>query len=393
MYSRALAAWNLENASSVTGGSGKGDKKASAAAAASASPLYTGVVQPPSLPSAAAGHSMLDAEEQAALAEAQAASGAAGGASHTSASYLLQQALLMWPSALAPLLTAAGSDSLLTRPAWVAALSALTDLYAVSGLFSSSSAPPATTPYLSKLELCFAERSGSLWKGDRLQAFILANAQQLASALAAKPSLYTDAVRARFSDARQRLLMSLPFPRAVRELQKSSYSDHVAHLPPELLMAQQHAQHHVLDLGRARREQQHAADMAAAGQRPLDLAQSPLRAFVQSLLPWFTVPGQGPQADADLQHRLEQELAVMPQEQREQLIAHIAAGGDIGPDDEEEDEGEEEEDDAALAAAIEAQGELEEQQGLAERAAAQQGGIDYQDYQFDDDEEEEADAQ
>jgi len=351
MYSRALAAWHMENAAATAEekkggrGGGKGASASAAAAAPAASALFTGAVQPPALPATAAGHSMLDADEAAALASAESSTDA------QSSSYLLQQALLMYPSVVAPLLTAAGAESALSRPVWVSALAALQELY------------PAASPsaYLDKLQLCFVERSASLWKNDRIQAWLLANAQQLATVLSASPSLYSPSLLARFAAARQRFLLSIPIPATVRNLQKSAYSDHVAQLPPELLMAQQHAGMEQWAAGE--RARQRAADLAANGMQPLDLAQSPLRVFMQSLLPWFAPPEAGAGAVAgeegneeEQMAALERQLAALPADQQQQLMRVLGA-----------EQGEE--------------GEADDQQHGDDGGA---GLGDYADYEFDD---------
>jgi hypothetical protein len=369
MYSRALAVFHMENAAATGTGDDKKRKGAAAVASTStsgtaataASVVFTGAVQPPTLPTTAAGHSMLDADEAAALAAA-AAEDAPSSSSITS-SYLLQQAMLMWPSVIGPLLAGAGAESALARPAWVAALSALNDLY-----------PSSSSAYLDKLQLCFVERSASLWKNDRIQAWLLSNAQQLATALAAKPStVYSPSLLLRFAAARERYLLSIPIPPVVRALQKSAYSDHVAHLPPELLLAQQHAGMEQWGVGERRR--QYEADLAANGMRALDVAhQNPLRAFIQSLLPWFAAPLDGVGAgggaaaaaaaaggaagDVDAQMAaIERQLAALPADQQQELlrVLNVEQG--------EEDEEEQPED------------EPQPQGG---------GGGDYADYEFDD---------
>jgi hypothetical protein len=129
--------------------------------------------------------------------------------------------------------------------------------------------------------------------------------------------------------------------------------------------------------GLGERRRQYEADLAANGMRALDVAhQNPLRAFIQSLLPWFAAPLDGVAAgggaaaaaaaaggaaagDVDAQMAaIERQLAALPADQQQELlrVLNVEQG--------EEDEEEQPED------------EPQPQGGG--------GGGDYADYEFDD---------
>lgn len=299
---------------------------------------------------------------------------ASSSASNESASFLLQQALLMWPSVLKSLLEAAGLDSAVTRPPWtnvITALNAVHDGSFIQAAMSSSS----STPYLSKLELIYVERAASLWKGDKIQGWILANAQHLVTAIQSKQYSTNDLQK--FKDARTRYLLSIPFPSVVKSLQKSAYSDHVPHLPPELLMAQQVPVDHHADRARAHREQ-----LSEAGLQQLNVQQHPLRVFLESLMPWFVAPdgSEGPHAvdggdgvPANIDEAVAR-MQAMPVEQREAMIRDLM----------QQAAGEEAEEIAEMEAALQAE---IQHPTTDEDGNPIEGGINYDDYQFEDEEE------
>jgi len=359
LYSRALAVWHMEREAAEQANDKSKKKKTSAASSSSAAPpsLYTGVVKPPTLPTTSTGHSMLDAAEAALLTESS-------DPSHQSSSYLLQQALLMWPNVVQSLMQAAGNGNAVQRDPWSTAINSLTSLYTSSSFFSASSSSniPSSTPYLAKLEMIYSERTGSLWKGDRISRWLLEHLQHLATAVQSYP---TDVLES-FRQARHRFLLALPFPHTIKSLQKSAYTDQVPHLPPELLMAQANAAA-AIDVEATRRRMQEAA-MEGAGLRPLNLDQHPLRVFLQSLLPWFTPPaGAGAEGGAEgeevMPENVDEVLAQLhnlPQERRDALMQRLF--GDLA------------------GAAV----DEEDEDGENEQGGDGQGGINYEDYQFDD---------
>lgn len=324
MYSRALAAFLLEteppsSQAAGAGEKGKGKSSASSTASSATAAMYNGIVAPPSLPLASVGgHSMLDSEADAAAFQ-----------SHEeqpqSASYLLQQALLMWPSVLKPLLEQAGLESAVSRSggAWDQGIQALNGLYSGGSFFSLGN--PTSTPYLAKLELIYSERSGALWKSDRVISFLLANVEALTKRIVKDGMYKEEKAMEKFVAARQRFLLSLPFPQVVKSLQKSSYTDTVPHLPPEMLMAQNHMQFDAA----GERARQRAAQMREEGMQELDVHQHPMRVFLQSLLPWFVAPdgqahqgGGAGEADAGPQNidEMVERIQAMPAEQREAML-------------------------------------------------------------------------
>ena len=326
MYSRALAAFLLETEPPAADEKEKAKSKASASSSASTTAaMYNGVVSPPSLPIASAGgHSMLDSEADAAAFQASEAQ-------PQSASYLLQQALLMWPSVLKPLLEQAGLESAVSRSggAWDQGIQALNGLYSGGSFFSLGN--PTSTPYLAKLEMIYAERCGALWKADKVISFLLSNVEALTKRIV-KDGMYKDEkLMEKFVVARQRFLLSLPFPQVVKSLQKSSYTDTVPHLPPEMLMAQNHMQFDAA----GERARQRAAMMREEGMQELDVHQHPMRVFLQSLLPWFVAPdgqahqggGAGGAADLGPQNidEMVERIEAMPAEQREAMLRGLMA--------------------------------------------------------------------
>lgn len=126
------------------------------------------------------------------------------------------------------------------------------------------------------------------------------------------------------------------------------------------------------DAERLRAQQQHrAAQMDEAGMRPLNLAQHPMRVFLESLLPWFVAPnGEGDMVgnEADLDAAVARVEALPPNEREAVLrgLLEQAAGGGVIEDEIE----------AGLEADLQAE------------IANNTEGIDYGDYQFDEDNEE-----
>jgi hypothetical protein len=131
------------------------------------------------------------------------------------------------------------------------------------------------------------------------------------------------------------------------------------------------------------RARQHQAQMDAAGLRPLDLEQHPLRVFLWSFLTWFAAADGAELQQGDVPQNTEQAVARMqaiPAEQREEMLR-----GPMAEADEVERQEEVELEAALQVEAMEAQDEPAPDRDVAVAAAAA-GGFNYDEYQFDDEE-------
>jgi len=195
-----------------------------------------------------------------------------------SSSRLIQEAILLYPEVLAPLVTEC-NENVAKTPRWKRVFAALSSLY-------------ESNPFIDRLVYIYIQRSAILFKPQAVMDWLQTHGELLVNKVESKACDTRG-----MAELRRSLFAQRPLPDNLKNLQKSDYSDYVATLPEEmrrpLARRQQQDQHEAEDIFPlfAQLQQQQQADHAQVnGDNVIYLdGANPLVVFLRSLLPWMTI--------------------------------------------------------------------------------------------------------
>lgn len=199
-----------------------------------------------------------------------------------SSAYYLQRALCLYPEVLSEMLPLLGA-ALPSRKVWAEVLEVTATWYTKSDA-------------IARLSSVYAARCAGLWKGDVTEDMLLLAAQAVVRKWREGKWTVAPVQRLRDTLFPPRALL----PHAVRMLQRADFTDETPSLPEELRRGAFNQMQDDAILGnsggraargrRARRDEDWAIDIGAAGTTPLDPNSGLLSGLVRSLLPWVSAP-------------------------------------------------------------------------------------------------------